>query len=325
MEVQCHLQGHGFAEFQCLHCKTGYDNVTEIRNHVSIKHPSQFLFIATRKSTAQIVYIGDSCDYTKFKFSVCFNLEALNSMDPLLKSHEQHKTQCSFWLAHQIKRPYSKSISSISFENTTNDLFITYDNYVTMRSKAHSNETHESMTANPEVAGTAPASAKIVYKCITNLAANEIDRVDNSAHTNLMCDCKKSVIIMDENDLKPYLDHLAEHQQCDDIELEKTMIGHRLNKHAISPVTYLKVETGSGIELQKLVRCMFRCRIEGCGEEFETKRAIREHFTLNHRDCALDACIERKITVIHSNIPNLRIKSHQKWSIPIQSIVELRP
>lgn len=311
--VQRHLQmSHGFTEFQCLHCKTGYNDVTEMRKHMSVKHSSQYLFIATRQSTAQIVYIGDSSDYSHFQFSICSNVEALNSMDPSLKSHDQHKTQCNFWLTHQIKKPYLKPISSISFEKMSDEFFIRYDKYVAWRLKAQSNETQ---TNTPD---KAPAPAGIIYKCISDLAASEIDRVNESVPTNLMCDCKESVIITDENDLKPYLDHLAEHQQCYHTELERKMIAHRLTKHANSSMTYLKVETGTGIAMQKLMRCRFRCKIEVCGEEFETRIGIREHFTLNHRDCAIDACIKQNVTIIHSNI---RIN----WSIPIQSIVQLRP
>lgn len=297
------MQSHGFAEFQCLHCETKDNDVVEMRRHMSNDHPSQFLFIGSRQSAGKNVYIGESCDFSQFQFSICSNPEALNSMDPLLKSHRQHTSQWSFWSKNQVATPYLGSIPPNSFKESSGDFFITYENYVEMRLRSQMNE---SMMANtPEVFDTVSATSETIYKCISDLAASEIARIEDSVYTNLICDCGERVDIPDE-DLMPYLNHLAKHPQCskDHTDCEDKIIAHRLIEHANSAVAYLKVQIDSGIEVQKLVRCVFQCNIEMCGSEFETKAATKQHFALVHDDCTFDARIKQTITVIHSNDSN---------------------
>lgn len=294
MEVQSHLQSHGFDEYQCLHCKASSSDIAQMRIHMTNDHSSHFLFIASRRSTAPIIYIGGAYECSHFKLLLCQFVDALSSMNPKLSMINQHKTVYDFWMAKQITRVFPTEIPPISFTNNDFSTFVMFDDYE--KHRAHASEP---MSTNGD--NHTNNDAAVIYKCLTTLAINEIRRVESSDYTRLKCDCSKSVNITDLNSLKPYIDHLDMHSTCFSSENEKTMIAHRVTKHAKSQLAFLQIDLDNHV--QKLIRCTFQCHEEHCNVECETKAEMNEHYNRYHQDCLFNSRIKSYTLVIDSNDP----------------------
>lgn len=140
-----------FQEFQCFYCEIGYNTVDEIRRHMSENHPSKFLFVGARWncSTAknevdeiQIVYIGNSKDFSTYQLYKCSNLDALNCMNPQeLCPIKQLEMQQNLHTEYSnLKSEYCRheQLSTISYQYTgkfANELFIAYADYVDKKAK----------------------------------------------------------------------------------------------------------------------------------------------------------------------------------------------
>lgn len=263
--VQDHLKRYGYTEFQCINCKTGFNDVDEIRSHMAKNHPSKFLFVATRYSKHQLIYVGNSCfDTNQFTLFKCSNPEFLNCMDPKMTSYDQHKYQQELCDKNQINERYTGSIPPISFQNTTDDFFTKYEDYVKFRSQP--------------IACINPQQSEKLYKCITNHAADKIGEVlQDFAETHISCECNEKINISDETGITPYLEHLNKHACCV-VTNAKEILEHRLMRHAKEEITYLQSEN----TFEMLVRCTLECNI--CKEEFKTKvmLTLNCHHTKNH-------------------------------------------
>ncbi|XP_031636434.1 uncharacterized protein LOC116349232 isoform X2 [Contarinia nasturtii] len=88
-------ESHEIAEFQCIFCnnpeKIAFHDINDIKMHMSLMHPSHFLFVGARQSTnldndtmcdIQIVYVGDIYDHKPYSLYKCSNPDILNSMNP---------------------------------------------------------------------------------------------------------------------------------------------------------------------------------------------------------------------------------------------------
>lgn len=282
-EVEAHLLQHDFKKFMCPYCHIGFNDINEIKEHMSLEHSTNFLFVATRQSTIKYIYLGDTCDYTKFKFFICTNAEALNCMQPNLGAKD-HKIQRDYWHADQVKSPYIRPLPQIRFKNTKKEFFGWYKDYI------------ERTSADPP----------ITYKCITDKAASEIGRIENSMCTNLSCDCSATVPIKDKTGLKPYFDHLNEHF-CFESDIEKDAISHRMLKHPKSPIVYLQVETHFEQTTVKLMRCTFRCKIDTCNTEFDMVSTLKKHHLQMHPDEVLIMEVKQRTLLVYSNDPSQTI------------------
>lgn len=273
--LQNHLKEHQFAaEFQCINCESGYNDVEQIRQHMAKDHSSKFLFIASRLSKHKLIYIGDSCDYSKFKFIKCFDDEILKCMSPKLNNYELNKELLKS-NQHQIKE-FSESIPPIKF--VTKDFFSTYKHYEMNRTQAKQQSTH--------------------YKCITPQVAKELTRIHNSTYKNLICNCSQNFEINEENGLQPFLDHLNDHHSCLSVENEVDIWHHYLRKHPILWIVYLFIDDMT----TQLIRCSFQCNI--CKNQFNTMVLAADHYGEQHLDCVFDISTKLQRLVIASTDPN---------------------
>lgn len=281
-----HLKMHLFAEFHCLHCKTGRNDIEAMKQHMALDHPSVYLFVATRRSDARIIYIGDGhLKWSTFKPFVVIDSELLNIMNPKVTQHEQHKIQC---LDNQIAKPFSRPIPQISFKDVDDKFYIRYEDYEILK--------RQGKNGVAWISSDSMDGMKFIYQCITDDEANEIARIENLVYTNLECKkCSTDIKCGDEN-IKPYLDHLARHEICFENGGEKEMIEHCLKKHGKSPINYIR----SSETVQWLIRCKFQCSIDNCCQECDTKLELTNHFALKHPDCVFDARLKQQILVIDS-------------------------
>lgn len=138
--------GRNFEEFQCLYCETGCKSVEEIRQHMSEYHPSNFLFVGARwncntakndTDQIQILYIGDSKDYSSYNLYTCSNFDALNSMDPRELSPSKQLQKLNAIRYENIKAKYCGRLPSISYTFTKkffNEEVIHLERYWELRS-----------------------------------------------------------------------------------------------------------------------------------------------------------------------------------------------
>lgn len=221
-EIEKHLIEQGFMEFQCVNCNDSFNQCESIRNHMVMKHPSKVMLVATRRSKFPLIFIGDLCDYSHFKFFKCTNMEQLNLMSHKLTEENPLSVENNL-------TEFLEQISPVSWASMANNTFMTFENYQMQK------------------------STTVTYKCITENAANEIAQIERSSDTIFTCDCLQIFEIPDNKNLTPYLDHLDEHN-CFVVENEKDMLEHRCKKHSDSPIVYLKNGT-------QLIRCTLQCTI----------------------------------------------------------------
>lgn len=157
--TQLHYDRH-FEEFQCLYCEIGFNGIDEIRWHMSQNHPSKFLFVGARwkfnlpDDTAddiQIVYVGDSKDYSSYKLFTCSDFDALNAMDPkeLGPNKQFHMQKVLLMQYPNIKTEYFERLPAISYAYTKKfaDEFITFEKYQESVS-SHANSPNQSVRLN---------------------------------------------------------------------------------------------------------------------------------------------------------------------------------
>lgn len=114
-------------EFQCLYCENGFKDIDTISKHMSKQHPANFLFIGARNKVhsilldddeeVQIVYIGDSCDFSQYTFVKCPNQSLLESMDPNELNPNKLIAHLNSIQTQTITEPFTESISPILFSN----------------------------------------------------------------------------------------------------------------------------------------------------------------------------------------------------------------
>lgn len=131
-----------FQEFQCFYCKMGFSSVEEIRQHMAENHQSKFLFVGSRwncntakniTDEIQILYIGDSKDYSMYKLYTCSNFDALNSMDPRELNPNNQLQKLNRIQNTRIKTEYCGRLPHISYTFTkkfAEEKFITLERYL---------------------------------------------------------------------------------------------------------------------------------------------------------------------------------------------------
>lgn len=164
-EMQDHLKMHDFAEFQCLHCNNGSNDVAEIRNHMSTEHSSQFLIVASRRARAKMVYIGDCLDKSAFIKYKCKDLNVLSYMDPKLNAHNANKLYLDMLNANQISEIMFGSVKPKAIDFRKAETLIRYDEYERMREKKSKQLDNAGQSKQPSTAdrsvGNNPSSSRI--------------------------------------------------------------------------------------------------------------------------------------------------------------------
>lgn len=173
-DIQKHLKDHYFNEFHCLYCKIGFDDIDQIRAHMSDHHASHFLFIVARRSPKpeeveeveediQLVHIGDSKNYRDFSLFKCTNPDALELMKPtVLDVQAQYEVlqtnQNSVNRAQFFGKP-----PSMKFGKIKDDFFIKYDDYIKLPRHRGSYKSVESTSHSVNQASPAKSTEQIVY------------------------------------------------------------------------------------------------------------------------------------------------------------------
>lgn len=152
-DIQKHLKSHKdvhcFNEFHCLYCKNGFEDIDQIRAHMSDHHASHFLFIVARRSPKpeddeedfQLVHIGDLKNYRNFSFYKCTDPIALELMEPTVLDVQKQLLQANQNCVNQIQ--FSGKPPSMKCK-IKDDFFIKYDDYIKIpryRSSSKSIET----------------------------------------------------------------------------------------------------------------------------------------------------------------------------------------
>lgn len=145
--IQNHLLSNhknlNIKEFECIHCDAGFNDVNEIRKHMSQDHSSQFLFVGARQSEnpqddddddgdIQIVYIGNSQMYKDYTLYTCAENIDLNVMEPAELNVENQQMKLMMHPNFNIEQPFSGQLPSIYFEKVDDDFFITYEKYINL-------------------------------------------------------------------------------------------------------------------------------------------------------------------------------------------------
>lgn len=141
-----------FSNFHCIHCDKGFEDITrditEIKEHMSENHASEFLLVAARMSArateeddvakrGQLVYIGDMLDSSQHSLVQCCDFEALSYMNPDEMDSKKQLEMQQIMENREITRPFRGTIPPISFTNivdgnethTSKDYFMTYAEY----------------------------------------------------------------------------------------------------------------------------------------------------------------------------------------------------
>lgn len=141
-----------FSNFHCIHCDKGFEDITrditEIKEHMSENHASEFLLVAARMSArateeddvarrGQLVYIGDMLDTSQHSLVQCCDFEALSYMNPDEMDSKKQLEMQQIMENREITRPFRGTIPPISFTNivdgnethTSQDYFMTYAEY----------------------------------------------------------------------------------------------------------------------------------------------------------------------------------------------------
>lgn len=281
--VADHLKYHHpdlhFEEFQCINCAEGFNDIGEIRDHMSQMHASNFLFIGARRRTTpdddpdevQIVYIGESRDYSQYTFSEWSDGNALNGLDPTVLDPEKlyESLQVLNFQNKHLKVACTTDIPPITFVHKvpgSTDFFIKYDQYLELPIRQNKKP------------------VLVEYRCITKDMAAESSAIE------------------------PYLAQLAGTDKCEGFRMLKQMIDHRRRRHLKQPIVYLQTER-SDFLVYKIVRCSFKCQM--CTDDilFETRAELSSHFFQNHRDHFVGAQIVQVHEVIQSNDPRQPVHS----------------
>lgn len=160
-------------EFQCLYCDEGFVEIEQIRQHMCESHPSKFLLIGTRRcvrgdtskgnddDSIQMVYIGDSKDYSGYQLMICVNRDALNSMNPRdLNPHNMYKArQLQSVQYPNVADPFSGPFPPILFaKKYRKELnFLTYKEYLKKLSESKKKcQTNVKSKQAPHPASKAP-------------------------------------------------------------------------------------------------------------------------------------------------------------------------
>lgn len=135
-EVRNHLKSHNYAEFQCLHCNSGFDDVNAIGKHMSLEHASQFLVVAARQSKSNMVYIGDRLDASEFFKYKCKCVDILSHLNPKLEAHLENKNNLNMSEVSedQMVKLVASIIQPIDFAKAA-ELIVGYGEYENERSK----------------------------------------------------------------------------------------------------------------------------------------------------------------------------------------------
>lgn len=273
-----------FEEFQCLKCPYGFDSVNAIREHMSVTHPSNYLFVGARRTSEsnkntdeiQMIYVGNAQDTTPFKLMKCAQMEALNGMDPKVLVVNQ---QCETLQKLHVPKTLAQKIPGISIRPGDKIVmnFIKYETYAKLNAR-------QDKKCEPST---------IAYKCITDNLVTDVSAI--AEHIDRM------------NEIDP--------KQCEAVEITgnlPTMLVHRFKNHVERPMVFLQIEQQLPVHVQKIIRCTFQCQL--CTEELATRTDLSRHFLNNHPNKWFAARICVKSHVIESNDPQqpieMRNESH---------------
>lgn len=133
-----YIKPHEMDEFQCIYCDNAHEHrfhsVNDIKLHMSVAHPSNFLFIGARQSIdpepdsgdVQIIYAGDMLDHKNYPLYKCLNTSTLNEMNPKsLNAEHQVATRNAINIGMQ--RVFESV--SIEFNVRENIPFLTFERY----------------------------------------------------------------------------------------------------------------------------------------------------------------------------------------------------
>lgn len=267
----------GLEEFQCLKCKYGFNNVHAIREHMSVVHPSNYLFVGARctfvanenSDEIQVIYVGDAQDITPYKLLKCSQPNALNGMNPReLYVNRQRDTLQKLHIQYKSITVSERSVPKISIRpgDRITLVFTKYEEYVQLNER-------QDKTYIPST---------IEYKCITNKLVDDVSQI--------------AVYIDRTTEIEP--------NECkaDKIpESMRSMLLHRLGAHAKHPIVFLQSEQQPNVRVDKIVRCTFQCQL--CAEHLDTRTEIIRHFIKKHSDHWIAAKICLTSHVVESNDP----------------------
>lgn len=277
-----HLSKHAkFEEFQCLRCKHGFDNVNAMREHMSVAHPSNYLFVGARQAHGsgdeiQIVYVGGAQPTATLILVECAQPEVLIGMDPKvldMKQQLEKLKQLQLIYGNNIKKVTNK-IPQISIRDGDHiELkFIKYEEYAQMNLRQKKE----------------PAPRKIEYRCITATTLKDLPAI--AAHI----DRAKEI---DDN-------------ECQVMDSVASMLNHRFRAHMDRPMVFVQFEQQQWLQVQKIVRCTFQCEL--CGAQVATRKNLAQHFFDRHRNKWFAARICIKSHVIESNDPQQPVQMHSE-------------
>lgn len=254
-----------FEQFQCLICVAGFNTIHAIREHMSLQHSSNYLFVGARHTSKpyvaesidkiQLMYVGESQQNALHTFAKCSTPIAFNAMKPsemipsqqlvalkrLNNDFENLKTVC-FEAAPRI-------LGDTSFH------IISYDKF--------------EMSLH----------LIIQFKCITDEAINGVDDIesyiDRSKDIDAKTPCNGCVV-----------------------GAVQTMLRHRCQKHSAHPIVFLQIEQRAEFRVHKIIRCQFQC--QRCHKTFITRLALIRHFNNMHPNHWIAAIILMDSQIIES-------------------------
>lgn len=262
-----------FKEFECLKCQHSSDHVDAIREHMSVQHPSHYLFIGARRTwkpntdEIQMIYFGSDGRGTPFKIMKCSQPDALNGMDPkVLVMTQQHEELQELQVKYNNLKTMAGSIPKILIRPGDN-----------ISIKCTKYETYEQAFSRKDKKSE---PVTIAYKCITAKVVKAVPAI--AEHINF------------DQQIDP---------KCKTIEKKLlSMIRHRLTAaHNERPMVFLQIENQQLLYVKKVIRCTFQCEL--CAEHLATRKDLRAHFIDKHRNKWFAAKICIKSHVIESNDP----------------------
>lgn len=140
-----HFKRDEFNELQCIYCKKGFADISDIRLHMSTNHASNFLFIGTRRTLnltddeddAQIVYIGNSQKVGEFSFYKSKLPKTFTLIDPselnVQKQYEKLLQNQNF----DAKEVFLGVLPCMKLADTVSGFnYVTYEDYAKWRRRS---------------------------------------------------------------------------------------------------------------------------------------------------------------------------------------------
>lgn len=310
------LSYHSFKEFECIFCEYNSNDVNEIREHMSLHHPSKPLFIATRftrtpdaePEEAQLVYIGNMLDHSRYTLWTCSNHEALNKMNPNELDISMQQAEIISNAHLSTKELFEGQIPPFIPDSAIP--FLNFEDY----QKWSSRKTMQAV--NEEQADTKHSLA--AYICIDTKVADDLLSISKSHYKSRLCiGCNAFNEIKDGSDINSYLEHLigecTGNRCARQYSSVRDVIRHRFKSkdHLTQKCTLL--QRVPILEAWHLVVCAFKCAY--CSFKGYTYCEIIKHHGSKHVNHFMIFHVAQNSTLIHSRAQNSPVYQTSRISI----------